>query len=147
MHSWEALIHVCHTLSPLILEHMDTSLLITHPCISTVLSLAWPNGTVMGSLNRGFPEKSSVCRGMENPWEARKAPGGLPGLLCWDHPCLYSTAGTSGHRTVINYISQCFAHTVKLAMLKTRGSFPGEELNLSPAGPGLLSLAWWGWQS
>lgn len=24
-----------------------------------------------------------------------------------------------------------------------RGSFPGEELNLSLAGPGLLSVAWW----
>lgn len=31
MHSWEALIHVCCTLSPLVLEHMGTSLLIPIP--------------------------------------------------------------------------------------------------------------------
>lgn len=31
MPSWEALIHVCHTLSPLVLEHMGTSLLIPIP--------------------------------------------------------------------------------------------------------------------
>lgn len=42
-----------------------------------------------------------------------------------------------------NCISHCFAHTVKLMLLKMRASFTREELNLSLAEPGVLSLVWW----
>lgn len=103
------------------------------------------------SLRRGFigwkTRKILILQGHGESLGGQEGSRRLPGPLCEAHPCLCSTAGTSGHRNVMNSIAHCFAHTVKFAILKTRGSFLGEKPNLSPAGPALLSSPWLGGSS
>lgn len=83
MQSWEALIHVCHTLSPLVLEHMGTSLMITHPCIPIPASPSL--ACSCGCDSRFAKEGVSWLENQKNPqsagaWRILGRPGRLQGF-------------------------------------------------------------------